>query len=335
MDTVTHALIGTAIAEAGFRSKLGRGAIIAGAIFATLPDSDIMLTLSGDPTAMFKYHRAATHSLVLGAFAAPILGLLAYRISRKHGSLLAWSLLAFLAILSHDLLDLCTTWGTEILYPITNKRYALDALPIFDPLFTLPLFCAFFATLLLRNRNTRKIISSLTLSWCLLYSCTGYYMSTQATRLTVSASPQNFSVTEQKAIPNTGTILLWHVVLKDKEGNFFTSSVSSISNNVFNQKYFKSYSDTDTEKILSSEKFAIIRRSANDFLLARKNEPNSDVSFIDMRYAMLNPEGASIPMFVFNVLLDKQKNEILRVERPLPDRKKSGGFKVYWNAIFN
>ena len=335
MDTVTHALIGTAIAEVGFRNKLGRRAILAGAIFASLPDLDIILSISSDPIAMLKYHRAATHSIFLAVLAAPLLGWAGWKLSKKTGTVLLWILLALLTLLSHDLLDLCTTWGTEILYPFSSKRYALDALPIVDPLILFPLLGAMLFAFFTKKMRARRILSGLALLWCITYASTGYILSNQAITLAKSTKPKNFYTINEKAIPNTGTILLWHVVLKNDKGDFYTTSVSSLSQKVFNNEYYHGVSNKITKQILYSDKFQIIRLASSDFLLAQDDPQDNQVSFIDMRYAMLAPNGSSIPIFFFNVTMDKNNSNILKVERPIPDRHKSGGLKVYLNAIFN
>ncbi len=335
MDTITHALIGSAIAETAFRKKLGRGAIIAGAIFASLPDFDMLFNLTGDPLAMIKYHRAATHSLLLACIAAPLLGWLTWRISHKKGNIILWSLLALTAIFSHDLLDLCTTWGTEIFYPLTNKRYALDALPIIDPLITVPLLGAFLLMLLSRKLQLRRILALIVLCWCITYAGIGFYLSKEAITLARRVAPAGFKISKEKAIPNTGTILLWHVVLKDSKGDFFSVFTSSLSGKVFAEKFYQAYSTPEINKILNSDKLEIIRRSANDLILASKEKHHGVITFIDMRYAMLDQNMTSIPMFFFNVIIDRKNQNILRVERPMPDRHKSGNLQVYFDAIFN
>ena len=64
MDSITQILLGTTIAEAGFREKLGGRAVIAGAVLGALPDLDIVTRCAG-PWAFVKYHRGPTHSLIV------------------------------------------------------------------------------------------------------------------------------------------------------------------------------------------------------------------------------------------------------------------------------
>ena len=45
----------------------------------------------------------------------------------------AWIALAVAALLSHPLLDLCTSYGTQLLAPFSDRRFALDWVAIVDP----------------------------------------------------------------------------------------------------------------------------------------------------------------------------------------------------------
>lgn len=57
-----------------------------------------------------------------------------------------------LAAVTHPLLDWCTSYGTELLSPFSRERFALDAIPIIDPAFTLLLVVTLVTCWLLRRR---------------------------------------------------------------------------------------------------------------------------------------------------------------------------------------
>ena len=147
MDTVTQIVLGSAIAEAAFREKLGRSAIFFGALCGWLPDIDFFFHPSGSWEAL-QEHRGMTHSLVFLTAMAPILGGGAFladrriRGDRHSGEARDWILLAFWALITHPLLDLCTSYGTQIFYPFSDYRYATDAISIIDFIYTLPLLLA-------------------------------------------------------------------------------------------------------------------------------------------------------------------------------------------------
>ena len=140
MDSLTQAALGAAIGQAGFR-RLGRRASFFGALCGTLPDLDVFLS-GGDPWRYLLQHRGASHSLlVLPVVAVPV-GWLGWRLFGRRGRPRDWVHLAFWALVTHPLLDVCTTYGTQLLAPVTRKRFAVDCISIVDPLYTLPLLAA-------------------------------------------------------------------------------------------------------------------------------------------------------------------------------------------------
>jgi inner membrane protein len=130
MDTVTHALAGTLIAQAGFRQRMGRVATVALTVSAAAPDLDGLAGL-GDTASYLSLHRGITHSFFGGAILALLLAAIFYRFSAyKHYARLAG--LCYLGILGHMLLDLLTSYGTRVFLPFSNQRFAWDTLFIID-----------------------------------------------------------------------------------------------------------------------------------------------------------------------------------------------------------
>ena len=134
MDPVTHMLVGAAIGQVVAGRALGFGrAALWGAVAAELPDIDVIVSAAtaGDPLQMLVNHRGATHSIWFG----PLVGVLAgYLLSRStdppNVRPRTWMLLLTAALLSHALLDWCTHYGTQLLSPFSDRRFALPALPI-------------------------------------------------------------------------------------------------------------------------------------------------------------------------------------------------------------
>lgn len=141
MDSVTQALLGATIAEAGFRPTLGRRAVAFGALCGLLPDFDMVSRFWG-PWASMLYHRGPTHSLIVLAAVSPLLGWLAWRVGGRTGRWGQWAHLAFWALLTHPLLDWCTAYGTQLLSPVSGGRFAIDAVGILDPVYSVPLLVA-------------------------------------------------------------------------------------------------------------------------------------------------------------------------------------------------
>jgi inner membrane protein len=120
-------------------------AAAAGAIFAVLPDVDYFF-IFWDRLAFIRYHRGFTHSLV----ALPLFALAGALLGRFLGGP-RWFKPLFilgLAVLgSHLLLDLATSYGTQILSPFSRRRFSLDWIFIIDPYFTALLLLGAIAAL--------------------------------------------------------------------------------------------------------------------------------------------------------------------------------------------
>lgn len=162
MDTVTQMLLGATVAQAGFRRRLGRRALAVGAGIALIPDLDVAAGWIGGPFANWVHHRGLTHSILFGPVAGPLLGWLVWRWQRRrHGpdsqwggadATRPWVWLAILALMTHPVIDVFTSYGTQWLYPLTNTRFAINAMPIIDPIYSLILLLSLAAGIALRKR---------------------------------------------------------------------------------------------------------------------------------------------------------------------------------------
>jgi len=91
---------------------------------------------------------------------------------------MSWVWASFLALFTHPLLDICTTYGTRILYPLTKSYYSLNNVFVVDLGYTVPLLLAVIALWIMKNKNPKRssiIYISLLLStgyllWGLLIS---------------------------------------------------------------------------------------------------------------------------------------------------------------------
>lgn len=70
---------------------------------------------------------------------------------------LGWAQLFFWAILTHPLLDACTTYGTQLFEPFSTLRVAWNVISVADPLYTAPfLICLIMASRQVRGSQKRS-----------------------------------------------------------------------------------------------------------------------------------------------------------------------------------
>jgi len=144
VDPLTHVATGVIISQL-LPAPSRWWAAAAGAIFALLPDLDYF-TIFWDRLAFIRHHRGFTHSLA----AMPLLALGGAGVSAAFGGK-EWFrplLLLGLAVLaSHLLLDLATSYGTQILSPLSRRKFSLDWIFIIDPYITFILLAGALAAL--------------------------------------------------------------------------------------------------------------------------------------------------------------------------------------------
>ena len=137
MDNLTHSLVAAVMGRMGLK-RMSPRAMPAMIIAANLPDIDSFVAgaIGCEPIAE---HRGFTHGplgIVLMALLAVAIMLGWERLRPgKEGPIRLGGLFvaAYLAALSHPLLDLMNTYGTRVLDPFSNRWFYADTLFIMDP----------------------------------------------------------------------------------------------------------------------------------------------------------------------------------------------------------
>lgn len=139
MDSLSQFVLGASVAAAalGARTKAWRP-VLWGGVLATLPDLDVLID-HGDAVLNMTRHRATSHALFWLSLAAPVLAAGIVRLHRDTAIWRRWWLAAWLALVTHPLLDAMTIYGTRFGLPFTEHPFAVGSLFVIDPLYTLPL----------------------------------------------------------------------------------------------------------------------------------------------------------------------------------------------------
>ncbi len=219
MDTVTTTLAGTLMAQAGFRQRMGRVATVALTVSAAAPDVDGLAGL-GDTAFYLSYHRGITHSFVGGAVLALLLAAVFYRFSTyKHYLRLAG--LCYLAILMHLITDLSTSYGTQVFFPFSTRRFSWDILFIVDVFVSGIVIGGILLAYCLRHRSILigRTALALLASYFLL---AGVNHQMALAHLRSRAGREGFSVADLAAFPMPFGPLRWSGVLATEEATYQT-----------------------------------------------------------------------------------------------------------------
>lgn len=216
MDSITQITLGAAVGEAFAGKKVKYKAAAWGAFLGTLPDLDVLANPFLDSVNQLYFHRGMSHSVLFCLLAAPLIGWAINKFHTKDNlGWKVWTKLAFWVFITHILIDLATTYGTQILYPLTNRPYTLDSVFIIDPLFTLPVILGLITALLLKGRSdTGSAINKAGLAIGAAYLVWGWGIKSHIN----AVFEENFNHQhgyhhEMKTTPNGPSTFLWNAYI--------------------------------------------------------------------------------------------------------------------------
>lgn len=217
MDSVSQIALGAAIGVAvmGRRTALWKSMLIGG-IAGTLPDLDAFIRY-GDPILDMVRHRAESHSLLYLSLLAPFF---AWGVARWQGELSLWrrwTLMLWLVLVTHPLLDFMTVYGTRLLIPFTEYPFGVGSIFIIDPLYTLPLLFGLFAAFVLKTPRGLRF-NQLGLAVSTLYLVWGAAAQQVVTHI-AQASLKESGITAQRLLvnPTAFNTVLWRFVATTPE----------------------------------------------------------------------------------------------------------------------
>lgn len=211
MDPVSQGVFGAVFAQTRSQKKNLAKAAVIGALAGMAPDLDIMLRSTDDPLFALEFHRHFTHSLIFIPIGALICSLVLHPLLGKRWKLsflqtYVWSLLGFA---THGLLDACTSYGTQLLWPFSNFRVAWDTISIIDPLVTIPLI----ALVVLASRRKARRYAFIAVIWIACYFGLSYAQHERAMAVgQEQAQKRGLALVSLEAKPSFGNILIWKTI---------------------------------------------------------------------------------------------------------------------------
>ncbi|NYS60600.1 metal-dependent hydrolase [Vreelandella salicampi] len=218
MDSITQAALGAAIGGTVLGKRLGRKAILLGAVVGTLPDLDVVIDY-GDAVANVTQHRGFSHSLfVLAGLGVLLAWLCARFVHARDISLRQWLTFFLLILLTHPLLDALTTYGTQLFWPLNTPPVAWPIVFIIDPIYSLCLLVALVAALFTPNVKRRCV-------WGLALSCAYLMFALGAKglvlqRLEPVLATQGIEEAPRLVQPAPFTTLLWRATVIDGDTQY-------------------------------------------------------------------------------------------------------------------
>ena len=223
MDPITQGAVGASLAQSLSSKKQVLWAGLLGFLSGMTPDLDLFIRSAQDPLLFLEFHRQFTHSLIF----IPLGGLVC-------AGVFYWLLGRFtpfgfkqiyiyctLGYATHAVLDACTSYGTQLLWPFTNARYSWDTISAVDPLLSLPLLLLIIVAGWLNK--PRYALAGLI--WVIVCQGVGFYQNQRAAEIGWRlARERGHQPLRLVAKPTLGNLILWKVVYEVDDG-FYSDGV--------------------------------------------------------------------------------------------------------------
>lgn len=308
MDSLTHVVLGAAIGHQLLNDKIGKRALLYGAIIGSLPDIDILFGKFTDPITAIEIHRGFTHSFFVFLVITPFLSWLIKKIEKnKNIEFLKINVFVFFTLFTHSFLDVLTTWGTQMFWPIPSKL-AIQSIFVADPLFTLPILIGLLISLIKKNLKPNQIGLTLGALYLIWGIGAKYYTLNQFEKALVS---QNIEYQAIQNKPSPLNSILWSANVMTKDG-FYIGYYSLFDTKPIQFLYFRKNHELISKPLKKSFDFnRLINISENWFTLSQKN---NQLYFNDLRFGMIGLNQESDFVFSYEVFQDGK--EFLFKEKP-------------------
>ncbi|OED74575.1 metal-dependent hydrolase [Vibrio splendidus ZS-139] len=288
MDPLTQGVLGASLSQSASKKQNLVVAGVLGLLSGMAPDLDAFIRSQSDPLLALEFHRQFTHSLLFIPIGSLICALVLHHLIAKRRGLSfkqSW-LFCALGYGTHALLDACTTYGTQLLWPFTNARFAWNTISIIDPIYTLPILVLLvFATL-----KRAPWLARVAFVWALIYPTLGMIQRDRAEVIGWQlAEERQHKPIRLEAKPSFANILVWKVVY-ETEHRYYVDAVR-VGTSV------KKYPGESIAKLNVSRDFPWIdpnSQQARDIERFRwfsngyvAQDPTDELRIIDVRYSIV------------------------------------------------
>ncbi|HST13182.1 MAG TPA: metal-dependent hydrolase [Terriglobales bacterium] len=344
MEPVTHFLTGACLGRAGFNRKTAL-ATATMTLAAEAPDLDVFARFKG-PVFGFAHHRGFTHSFLgLALVSAVVVGFI-YLVWRVRGRKTndpalppRWGMLfalAYLAGLSHILLDFTNNYGVRPFWPFSERWYEWDIVFIIDPILLATLTAglvlpAFFALInqeigakpqRFKGRGTAIAALAVMVAWWAIRD----FEHRRALNALEARTYEQANPIRVGAFPTYANPFLWHGVVETQ--NFFALAyVDSTTPEVDPGEHLEILSKPEETPVTLAAKHSYLGRVYLDWAKfpITETSPTENggylVHFYDLRFGPSEP-GARRPLSA-GVLLDRNLRVVKEfmggAAQPAPD----------------
>jgi inner membrane protein len=315
MDSITHIALGACMGEAFLDRKLGKKAMLWGALAQSVPDIDFIASFWMNTPDSLLAHRGFTHSFLFVAIISVFFALVAERWHRPHNiSLKKWLIFFGGVIFIHVFIDAFNNYGVGWFEPFSHQRISFNAIFVVDPFFSIWSGIALIMLIISKHswRQRKKwwmmglVMSAVYLMYCIF----------NKTKVNSDAKDilhkQNIEYTRYFTTPTAFQNWLWYIVAGNDSGYYIGFRSVFDSKKKMDFEYFLR-NDHLLDSVEDNEKLQKLKRFSQEFYTVDKW--NDTLVFNDIRFGQImgwqDPNGK----FVFHYFLKDSSDNRLVVQR--------------------
>ena len=315
MDSITHIALGACMGEAFLDRKLGKKAMIWGAVAQSVPDIDFVASFWMNTSGNLLAHRGFTHSFLFVAIIAVFFSLIAERWHRPQNiNFKKWFIFFGGVIFGHVFIDAFNNYGVGWFEPFSHKRISFNTIYVADPFFSIwPALAILLLIISKRSWIHRRkwwmmglVMSGIYLLYCL-------FNKTMIDRdVRYILKKQNIQYTRYFTTPTALQNWLWYVVAGNDSGYHIGYRSVFDSKKQIDFEYFPR-SDALLDSVEDTEALQKLKRFSQEFYTAEKW--NDTLVFNDLRFGQITGWQNIRNKFVFHYYLKDSADNKLVVQR--------------------
>jgi len=246
-----------------------------------------------------------------------------------------WSWLFFWAIVTHPLLDTCTTYGTQLFQPFHNYRAAIDNISVVDPVYTIPfLICLILAAWRQRGSKWRARLNYLGLGLSSAYMIFTFYNKCRVNEIFAqSLEREGIAYHRMSVSPSIFNNILWQG-LAEGDTAYYHGMYSLLDRQPRVLKFSVIPKGHELLKPYENDRVAGILKWFSNGYYSVLALPDGTLQFNDLRFGALSEKIKTERDFVFRFIL-KDENGVLKAQQNREQPPDMGdAFHRFWERIW-
>ncbi len=221
-----------------------------------------------------------------------------------------WYFFFFWCFLTHILLDVCTTYGTQILMPFSKARFALNSVSVADPFYTVPfLIFVILVSMMRRNAPARRITNYLGLAVSIGYLFwAGLNKGTMNEVFESSLAKHGINYERYTTSPGIFNAILWSGTA-ESDTSYFIGAYSKMDPKPEIPAFMEFKKN---HHLLAGHEndphIEILTRFSDGYYFLEPSEDGSTIVFTDLRWGALDNVADVPPEARFPIIFHLKKN---------------------------